>query len=101
MPHWLNWEIAARLDDVARNLSTRGGSGASEVAAYRHAATVVRDLRRPVSEILHGEGLAGVERVAGVTPTLAAGIRDLVRTGRLPALDRLLEADAVTETAAR
>jgi DNA polymerase/3'-5' exonuclease PolX len=91
MPQWINLEVAARLEDVARLLDETEAE--EEIAAYRRAADAVRALRRPVSEILHGEGVTGLERIAGVSPALALGIRDLVRTGRLPALDRLLAAE--------
>jgi DNA polymerase/3'-5' exonuclease PolX len=91
MSQWINLEVASRLEDMARRLPIDVAE--EEIAAYRRAAAAVRALRRPVSEILHGEGLTGLERIAGVSPSLALGIRDLVRSGRLPALDRLLAAE--------
>lgn len=59
------------------------------VEAYRRGARTVRDLQRPVSEILEEEGIEGLDRLSGIGPVLARAIRSLVATGRLPMLDRL------------
>jgi DNA polymerase (family X) len=45
----LNDTIAGRLDEVARLLGEQGANR-FRVEAYRHAATTLRSLRRPVSE---------------------------------------------------
>lgn len=94
MGSWLNLEVAARLDEMAQCLSDPAAA-----ATYARAAAAIRELRRPVSEILHAEGLAGLERVPGITPAVAPGVRELVRTGRLPALDELRAASALEAVA--
>ncbi len=95
MPEWLNLEVAARLEEVARLLEEQGANP-FRIEAYRRGAETVRRLRRPVSSILREEGLEGLERLPGIGESLARAIRTLVDTGRLPMLDRLRgESDAV------
>lgn len=88
MPIALNQDIAGRLDEVARLLAEQGANP-FRVQAYHQAATVLRGLPRPVSEILAEEGLAGLEELPGIGGSIARSIRDLLRQGRLAMLDRL------------
>ncbi|HYL38724.1 MAG TPA: helix-hairpin-helix domain-containing protein [Bryobacteraceae bacterium] len=91
----LNTQVAARLDEVASLLSEQGASP-FRVQAYRRGADTMRRLGRPVNEILEQEGLEGLRELPGVGDRLAFAIRDLVRFGKLPMLDRLRgEADPV------
>jgi DNA polymerase (family X) len=91
----LNEQVSRRLDEAA-DLLAEQSSNAFRVQAYRRAAETVLRLREPVSLILEREGLEGLERLPGIGVRLAAGIRDLVRTGQLPILQRLRgETDAV------
>jgi predicted flap endonuclease-1-like 5' DNA nuclease len=93
-PH--NQLIAARLDEVAALLETQQANR-FRVEAYRRAADTLRAEPRPVVEILEAAGPDGLERLPGIGPTIARGIRDLIVTGRLPLLERLRgESDAVT-----
>jgi DNA polymerase (family 10) len=95
MADWLNLEVAARLEEVARLLQQQGAN-AFRVEAYRRGADAVRRLRRPVSVVLRDEGPEGLERLPHIGPSLARAIHTLVETGRLPMLDRLRgESDAV------
>lgn len=87
-PHRVNREVADRLDEVAR-LLTEQGANPFRARAYHHAADVVRALERPVSDLLHDHGLAGLEALPGIGDSLARSIRDLVTLGRLPMLERL------------
>jgi DNA polymerase (family 10) len=92
---WLNLEIAARLEEVARLLRAQGANPYRS-DAYRQGAEAVRRLRRPVSLMLREEGLEGLEQLPAIGPSLARAIRTLVETGRLPMLERLRgESDAV------
>lgn len=96
MSIWLNLEVAARLDEVARLLEQQGANR-FRVEAYRRGAETVRRLQQPVSTILRDEGLAGLERLSDIGTSLARAIRSLVETGRLPMLERLRgESDAVS-----
>lgn len=91
----LNLDIAARFDEVAQLLVEQGASR-YRIEAYRRGAEMLRQLTRPVSDVLRDEGVAGLERLPAIGETLARAIRAIVETGRLPMLDRLRgETDAV------
>lgn len=84
----LNEDIAGRLEEVAQLLAEQGANR-FRVQAYHHAATVLRGLGRPVSEVFAAEGLAGLEKLPGVGVSIARAIRDILAHGRLAMLDRL------------
>ncbi|MEW5916365.1 MAG: helix-hairpin-helix domain-containing protein [Gemmatimonadota bacterium] len=86
--HALNVDVARRLDEVARLLEEQGAND-FRVRAYRNAAATIRNLTRPVMEIIVQEGLEGLDRLFGIGPNLARAVRQLALTGRLPMLDRL------------
>ncbi len=88
MMAWLNREVAARLEEVARLLQDQDANR-YRVDAYRRGAEAIRRLPRRVSDILREEGLDGLERLPAIGPSLARAIRTLVETGRLPMLERL------------
>ena len=91
----LNTQVAMRLDEVADLLLEQGASP-FRVQAYRRGAETVRRLERPVSEIFEQEGVEGLRKLPGIGDRLAIAIREIVRLGRLPMLDRLRgESDAV------
>lgn len=83
-----NHEIANRFDEVASLLEEQGGAP-FRTAAYRRGAATVRSQRRPVSQILEEGGLRGLEALPAIGEGLARAIESMVRTGRLPVLDRL------------
>ncbi len=90
-----NHQIARRLDEVA-NILNEQGPNHYRVQAYRRAAVTVRHLPTPVSEILERGGIDGLRKLPGIGERLAAAIRNLVVTGRLPMLERLRgEADPI------
>jgi DNA polymerase (family X) len=84
----LNAQVAQRLEEVGRVLEEQGANP-HRVHAYRRAAQIVRRLVRPVSDLVEEGGMAALEELPGIGPSLARSIRDLVLTGRLPMLDRL------------
>jgi hypothetical protein len=84
----MNAQVAARLDEAA-NLLEHQKANPFRVAAYRNAASTVRELPRNVTALLHEEGLDGLDRLPGIGQALARAISQLVTTGRLPMLDRL------------
>ena len=89
-----NEHIASRLDEIALLLEQQGANP-FRVTAYRRAADKLRALRRPVDDVLHKDGLEGLERLSSIGESLALSIRTLAVTGRLPMLDRLRgESDA-------
>ncbi len=84
----INHTIAERLKEVAQLLHDQG-SNPFRIQAYRHAAETLRQLEKPVNEILKVEGLDGLKHLPAVGESIARAIRDLVLTGRLPMLERL------------
>jgi ERCC4-type nuclease len=84
----LNDDIAGRLDEVARILNEQGANR-FRVQAYQRAATALRQLARPVSEIFAAGGLDGLEKLPGVGESIARSIRDILLHGKLAMLDRL------------
>lgn len=90
-----NRGIAGRLEELARLLDEQGANP-FRIRAYRRAAETLRHLDRPVAEILAEEGVEGLEALPTIGEQLARHIRLVVRTGRLPMLERLRgEADPV------
>ncbi|MGE0354133.1 MAG: helix-hairpin-helix domain-containing protein [Gemmatimonadales bacterium] len=83
-----NAQLALRLEETARLLEEQGGDR-FRVRAYRAAATTLRHLDRPASAILDASGLEGLERLPTIGTGIARGIRQMVRTGRYPMLERL------------
>lgn len=83
-----NAEIATRLDEVA-NLLTEQEANAFRIKSYRRAANLLRQMERPVSELVEREGLEGLMQLPGIGQSLARSIHQLVRTGKLPMLERL------------
>ncbi len=91
----INTQVARQLQEVA-DLLAEQGANLFRVQAYRRGAETVRRLARPVDEILAQEGVEGLRKLPGIGDRLAIAIRDIIRIGRLPMLDRLRgEADPV------
>jgi len=84
----INKQVARRLDEVA-DLLAEQEANLFRVHAYRRGAETVRRLARPVDEILAVEGVEGLRKLPGIGDRLAIAIRDIIRIGRLPMLDRL------------
>ncbi len=83
-----NTTIAQRLKEVAQLLHSQG-SNPFRVLAYQHAAQTLEQLERPIDDLVQAEGSEGLKKLPGVRESLARAIRELVRTGRLPILERL------------
>ena len=84
----LNAEIAHRLEEMAWLLEEQGAN-VYRIQAYRRAAETLRRLQRSVADLVEAEGINGLLHLSGIGESLARAIRELVLTGRLPALDRL------------
>jgi len=84
----LNQQVAERLDEVALILEEQGANP-FRVRAYRRGAETLRALPRPVAEVFEEGGLPALEALPAIGPSLARAIRELLRTGRLPMLERL------------
>lgn len=84
----VNDEVAGQLEEVARLLSVQRASP-FRVRAYERAARVLRRLPEPVSELLERRGIEGLQALPGIGESIARAIRDTIRYGRLPMLERL------------
>jgi hypothetical protein len=82
-----NHDIAARLDRVADLLQAQSANP-FRVRAYRNGARIVRQCNRSMID-LAAEGAGGLEGLPGIGPSIAASIRELVRTGHLRYLHHL------------
>jgi len=83
----VNMDVAAKLDEVAALLRSRGRTPPrSRVPAGRSDPAAAS---RPVTMILAAEGIEGLERLPGIGQSLARAIRDIVRLGYFPILERL------------
>ena len=83
-----NDDIAGRLDEVAELLAVQRASP-FRIAAYRNAAETLRGLSEPVATIHARGGLAALEALPAVGPSIARSIASLLAWRRLPMLDRL------------
>ncbi len=83
-----NRQVAGRLDEMARLLEEQGANR-FRVAAYRRGAEAVRELVRPLPDLIADGGIEALDAVPGIGPRLARIIHDLVTTGRSPMLERL------------
>jgi hypothetical protein len=83
-----NHQIAECLEEVADLLEAQGAN-MFRVRAYRTAAGNLRELPRPVHEIISTAGSAGLLELPGIGHSLARAIEQLCLTGRLPLLQRL------------
>jgi hypothetical protein len=83
-----NEDIAAILDRVADLLAAQGAS-VWRVQAYRAGAETCRNAPRPLAAISREGGMAALDALPGIGPTLAAHIREILATGRLGFLERL------------
>jgi putative hydrolase len=91
----INRTVAGELDELARLLEEQHANP-FRVRAYLRAAETLRHLPRSVADILTEEGVEGLEALPTIGEQLARQIRLVVRTGRLPMLERLRgEADPV------
>ena len=91
-----NAEIAYNFEQVAR-LLTEQQANLYRIHAYRRAAEMLRNLERPIEEILRDEGETGLQMLPGIGESLARSIQTLVLTGQLPVLEQLQgETDPIT-----
>ena len=84
----VNTDVAGKLEEAAALLSEQGANR-FRVRAYARGAQTLRRLREPVSLILAAEGIEGLERLPDIGESLARAIRDIVRLGYFPMLERL------------
>jgi DNA polymerase (family X) len=83
-----NEPIASKLGEMADILQQQQADG-YRISAYRRAATTLRELARPIEDIVRSEGLAGVVELPGIGRGIGAAIVEMVTTGRWAQLERL------------
>lgn len=83
-----NADIASRFEEVAALLEDQRANQ-FRVQAWRGGASAIRGVHRRVADMVHEEGVEGVDRIPGIGPALARAVRELVETGRLSTLERL------------
>ena len=82
-----NASVAAAAERVAELLEAE--SGASErVRLWRRAASAIRSSAKPIAEVVTEQGIEGVHHL-GIDYLVGGLVTDLLRTGRLPLLDKL------------
>jgi DNA polymerase (family X) len=86
--HIANVDLADVLDEISQRLR-RQAANPFRVAAYRAAATTVRESREPLAAIYHRDGIAGLEALPGIGKSIARKLAELIRRGRLRSLERL------------
>lgn len=83
-----NRGVADVLERVAELLAAQDASP-FRVQAYRHAAHELRQLSEPLRVVLAAKGLAGLDELPGIGPSIGAAIAEYLETGRLGLLQRL------------
>lgn len=83
-----NADLADRLAEIADRLDAEEANP-FRVRSYRTAAETVRQLQKPVDQIIDEEGTEGLTELPGIGESLARSIERLARTGRLSLLTRL------------
>jgi hypothetical protein len=80
-----NDAIARKLHEYAEYLEGEGAN-IHRVRAYRRAAQTIRELDRPVADILTEKGRGGIDALPGVGASLAYNIEGLIRAGEFSTL---------------
>ncbi len=83
-----NEKIAETLDHVADLLELEDESS-FRVRSYRNAAQTIRDLDRPISELLKQDGEHLLKDLPGIGDKLAGSIQEIATTGRLGLAEKL------------
>ncbi|HEY7511372.1 MAG TPA: helix-hairpin-helix domain-containing protein [Vicinamibacteria bacterium] len=83
-----NQQVADKLLECAVLLEQQAASP-FRVRAYRRAAAALERSAEDVHALLRREGRAGLQRLPGIGPSIAAAIEEMLRTGRWSQLHRL------------
>jgi DNA polymerase (family X) len=84
-----NAQIAARLEEAAQLLQEQSANP-YRVRAYRRAAEIIGSHGvPPISQVIAERGMVALTELPGIGERLARSLYQLVKTGRLPVLDRL------------
>lgn len=83
-----NEAVATALEQLAVLLEERG-ENPHRIKAYLTAAQTVRELERPLAELLHEGGLKALKALPGIGDSLALRIAGFLETGRLALMDEI------------
>jgi len=89
MPAITNQWIAGTLERVADLLEAQHASP-YRVVAYRRAAGTIRESDRDLAVLVQQQGRRALEQIPTIGPSIASAVEELVDTGRLRMLERLL-----------
>lgn len=92
-----NVEIASTLEETADLLEAQDANP-FRVGANRKAAETIRGLKGSVAHIVKAEAVEGLIRLPTIGRSLANSIDQIVRTRRLPLLERLRGEDAAEKS---
>jgi DNA polymerase (family X) len=84
-----NDDIALFLEQVADLLEVQQANP-YRIRAYREGGRILRSLSQPAAQLFQEEGRSGLEKWPGVGKSLSAAIAEILQTGRLQLLERLL-----------
>lgn len=84
----INYEIAEKLAEIAALLEKQKANP-FRVNAYRRAATNIKELEEPVSELVQRQGIAGLIALPGIGEGIARSIYEYVAMGRMSRLESL------------
>jgi hypothetical protein len=83
-----NEQVAAALDEIAHLLELQLANP-FRIAAYKSAAGTISKLSPPLQELFGHGGIAALQELPGIGESIGRSIAKLLRTGRLPRLERL------------
>ncbi len=83
-----NAKIAGKLEEVAEILRLQEANP-FRIGAYLRAADTIRHLPQSLDDLVEEQGLEGLDELPAIGQSLASLLFQLVKTGRLPMLDRL------------
>ncbi|HYA72954.1 MAG TPA: helix-hairpin-helix domain-containing protein, partial [Roseiarcus sp.] len=83
-----NAVLAGKLREYADLLRQQGAEG-FRVAAYERAAGVIEGLERPLDALFAEQGRDGLTALPGIGRSIAAGLAEMLTTGRWAQLERL------------
>jgi len=84
----INQDIADKLLEIATLLKEQGANP-YRVSAYQNAASVIRTLPQPVSEIVAHQDFEGLVALPGIGEGIARSIYEYLALGRMSRLDSL------------
>lgn len=86
--YMINSEIATKLNEIA-DLLQEQKANLFRVNAYRKAASIIKNLPQPITEIIQQNGFSGLLELPGIGEGIARSIYEYVALGRMSRLESL------------